>query len=141
MNSKIVDVTNAICETKRGVEEEIENQKYTVESTVDDMFKIIDDFRTTSELPCGVHLHRMGLRRSNECTLCQRAWRQREDDEHDGCGRSNPETLGHIQSVRCALQARATTSVRHHCWMAASSVGNSGSAPESKGWTFLTLEG
>ena len=26
---------------------------------------------------------RMGLRRSNECTLCQRDWKQREDDQHE----------------------------------------------------------
>jgi hypothetical protein len=69
----------------------------------------------TNSFPCGAHLYRMGLRRSNECTLCQRVWRQREDDEHDGCGRSDPETLDHIQSACCALQARVVTSVYHHC--------------------------
>ena len=69
----------------------------------------------TNSFPCGAHLHRMGLRRSNECTLCQRAWKQREDDQHEGCGRSDPETLGHIQSAHCALQARAATSAHHHC--------------------------
>ncbi len=94
----------------------------------------------TNSFPYGAPLHRMGLRRSNECTLCQRAWRQREDDEHEGCGRSDPETLDHIQSARCVLQARVATSAHHHCWqqvqweIAATS-------PESKGWTFLTLEG
>ncbi len=94
----------------------------------------------TNSFPCGAHLHRMGLRRSNECTLCRQAWRQREDDEHDRCGRSDPETLVHIQSACCVLQARAATSEHHHCWqqvqreMAAVS-------PESKGWSFLTLEG
>ena len=50
----------------------------------------------TNSFHCGVHLYRMGLRRSNECTLCQRVWRQREVDEHEGCGRSDPETLGHM---------------------------------------------
>jgi hypothetical protein len=38
----------------------------------------------TNSFPSGAHLHRMGLRRSNECTLCQGVWRQREDNEHDG---------------------------------------------------------
>ena len=46
MNSKIGDATNAIVETKRGVEEAIENQKHTVESAADDMFKRFDAFRT-----------------------------------------------------------------------------------------------
>jgi hypothetical protein len=52
----------------------------------------------TNSSQCGAHLHRMGLRRSYECTLCQRAWEQRKDDQHEGCERSDPETLGHIQS-------------------------------------------
>ncbi len=52
----------------------------------------------TNSFPYGAHLHRMGLRRSNECTLSQRAWKKREDDQHEGCGRSDPETLVHIQS-------------------------------------------
>ena len=30
------------------------------------------------------------------------------------CGRIDAETLGHIQSARCALQSRADTSVHHH---------------------------
>jgi hypothetical protein len=58
----------------------------------------------TNSFPCGTHLNRMGLRRSNEYTLCQRSWREREDDENEGCGRSDPETLVHIQSARCTLQ-------------------------------------
>ncbi len=58
----------------------------------------------------------MGLSRSNEYTLCQRTWKHREDDQHEGRGRSDPETLGHIQSLRCDLQGRADTSVHHHCW-------------------------
>ena len=59
----------------------------------------------TNSFPCGEgHLHRMGLRGSSDCTLCQRARNQRVDDQHDGCGRIDPETLGHIQSARCALQ-------------------------------------
>jgi hypothetical protein len=41
----------------------------------------------------------MGLRRSNECTLCRRVWKERKDDRHEGCGRSDPETLVHIQSA------------------------------------------
>ena len=94
----------------------------------------------TNSFPCGAHLHRMGFRRSNECTLCQRAWRQREDDEHDGCGRSDPETLGHIQSARCALQVRAATSAHHHCWQQVQRE-IAAASPESKGWAFLTLEG
>jgi hypothetical protein len=53
----------------------------------------------TNSFPCGAHLRRMGLRRSNEYTLCQQAWRQREDDEYEGCGWSDPETLVHIQSA------------------------------------------
>jgi hypothetical protein len=68
----------------------------------------------TKSFPSGDHIHRMGLRRSNEYTLCQRVWKEREDDRHEGCGRSDPETLGHIQSACCTLQARATTSVHHH---------------------------
>ncbi len=51
----------------------------------------------TNSFPCGAHLYRMGLRRNNEYTLCQRAWNQRENDRHEGCGWSDPETLGHIQ--------------------------------------------
>ncbi len=70
----------------------------------------------TNSFPYGAHLHRMGLRRSNEYTLCQRAWRQREDDEHEGCGRNYPETLGHIQSAHCVLQARTDISAHHHWW-------------------------
>jgi hypothetical protein len=94
----------------------------------------------TNSFPCGTHLHRMGLRRTNEYTLCQRAWRQREDDEHDGCGRSDLETLGHIQSARCTLQARGDTSVYHHCWQQVQwEIAEA--SPESKGWAFLTLEG
>jgi hypothetical protein len=108
----------------------------------------------TNSFPCGAHLHRMGLRRSNEYThrmglrrsneytLCQRAWKQREDDQHEGCGRSDPETLVHIQSARCALQARADTSVYHHCWQQVQrEIIVVAASPESKGWTFLTLEG
>ena len=69
----------------------------------------------TNSFPCGAHLHRMGLRGSNGFTLCQRARKQREDDQWEGCGRTDPETLGHIQSARCALQTRAAASVHHHC--------------------------
>ncbi len=69
----------------------------------------------TNSFPCGAHLHRMGLRGSSGCTLWQRARKQMVDDHHDGCGRIDPETLVHIQSARCALQARATTSEHHHC--------------------------
>jgi hypothetical protein len=82
----------------------------------------------------------MGLRRSNECTLCQRAWKQRKDDQHEGCERSDPETLGHIQSARCVLQARAATSAHHHCWQQVQRE-IAAASPASKGWTFLTLEG
>ncbi len=94
----------------------------------------------TNSFPSGAHFHRMGLRRSNEWTLCQRAWKQREDDRHQGCGRSDPETLGHIQSARCALQARAVTWAHHHCWQQVHRE-IAATSPESKGWTFLTLEG
>ncbi len=38
----------------------------------------------TNSFPCGAHLHRIGLRGSNGCTLCQRAQKQREDDQHEG---------------------------------------------------------
>jgi hypothetical protein len=69
----------------------------------------------TNSFPCGTHLHRMGLRGNRSCTLCQRARKQRVDDQHDGCGRIDPETLDHIQSARCTLQTREATSVHHHC--------------------------
>ena len=69
----------------------------------------------TNSFPCGTHLHRMGLRGSNDYTLCQRVRNQREDDQHEGCGRIDPETLVHIQSVRCDLQTRTFTSMNHHC--------------------------
>ncbi len=42
----------------------------------------------------------MDLRGNNDCTLCQRARKQREDNQREGCGRTD-----HIQSARCALQA------------------------------------
>jgi hypothetical protein len=82
----------------------------------------------------------MGLRRSNECTLYQRARKKREDDQHEGCGRSDPETLDHIQSARCALQARAATSAHHHCWQQVQRE-IAAASPRSPGVTFLTLEG
>jgi ribonuclease HI len=94
----------------------------------------------TNSFPCGAHLHRMGLRGSSGCTLCQRARKQRVDDQQDGCGRIDPETLGHIQSARCALQARAATSAHHHCWQQVQRE-IAVASPESKGWNFLTLEG
>ncbi len=72
--------------------------------------------------------------------LCQRAWKEREDDRHEGCGRSDPETLGHIQSVCCTLQSRVTTSAHHHyCQQVQREI--TAASPESKGLTFLTLEG
>ena len=94
----------------------------------------------TNSFPCGAHLHRMGLRGNNGCTLCQRARQQREDDQREGCGRTDPETLGHIQSARCALQARAATSTHHHCWQQVQRE-IAAESPESKGWTFPTLAG
>ena len=63
----------------------------------------------TNSFPGGTHLHRTGLRRSNEYTLWQRARKQREDDHHEGCGRIDPDTLVHIQSARCAVQGREMT--------------------------------
>ncbi len=86
----------------------------------------------TNSFPCGADLHRMGLRRSNEYTLCQRAWKEREDDQHEGCGRSDPETLDHIQSARCALQVRADTSAHHHYWQQVQWQ-ITATSPESKG--------
>ena len=52
----------------------------------------------TNSFPYGTNLHRMGLRGSSDYTLCQRDRYQRVDDHHDGCGRIDPETLGHITS-------------------------------------------
>ncbi len=73
-------------------------------------------------------------------SVCQRARKQTVDDQHDGCGRIDPETLGHIQSARCTLQAREATSAHHHCWQQVHRE-ITVQSPESKGWTFLTLEG
>ena len=92
----------------------------------------------TNSFPCGAHLHRMGLRGTSGCTLCQRARKQRVDDQHDGCGRIDPETLGHIQSARCVLQAREATSVHHHCWQQVQREITVAS-PESKGWTWSSV--
>jgi hypothetical protein len=72
--------------------------------------------------------------------LCQRARKQREDDQREGCGRIDPETLDHIQSARCALQTRPATSAHHHCWQKVQRE-ISVASPESKGWTFPTLVG
>ena len=94
----------------------------------------------THSFPCGAHLHRMDLRGSNDCTLCQRARNQRADDQHEGCERIDPETLGHIQSAHCVLQARVVTSTHHHFWQQVQWEMTVVSS-ESKGWTFLTLEG
>ena len=94
----------------------------------------------TNSFPCGAHLYRMGLRGSNGCTLCHRARQQREDDHREGRKRADPETLGHIQSARCALQARAATSAHHHCWQQVQRE-IAAASPESKGWTFPTLVG
>jgi hypothetical protein len=75
-----------------------------------------------------------GLRRSNEYTLCQRAWKQKEDDQNEGCGRSDPETLVHIQSTYCVLQSREATSAHHHeSLLTASSAGNHGSVTRVEG--------
>ena len=85
----------------------------------------------------------MGLRGSNDCAdciLCQRTRKRREDDKHEGVGRINPETLGHIQCACCALQARADTSAHHHSWQQLQGK-IAEVSPESKRWTFLTLEG
>ncbi len=93
----------------------------------------------TNSFPCGAHLHPMGLRGSNDYTLCQRVRNQREDDQHEGCGRIDPETLVHIQSVRCDLQTRTFTSVYHHCSqkvqgeISTSSVGDSNSVTRVNG--------
>ena len=62
------------------------------------------------------------------------------DDHHDGYGRIDPETLGHIQSARFTLQGRAATSAHHHWWQQVQRE-IAVVSPESKGWTFLTLEG
>jgi hypothetical protein len=78
----------------------------------------------------------MGLRRSNECTFCQRAWKQREDDEHEGCGRSDPETLVYIQSVCCVLQARPVTSTQKSV-LVSSLVGNSDNITRVEGVDLL----
>ena len=80
------------------------------------------------------------LRGSNGCTLCQRARQQRENDQREGRRRADPETLGHIQSARCVLQARAVTSEHHHCWQQVQREIVAAS-PESKGWTFPKLVG
>ncbi len=93
-----------------------------------------------NSFPCGAHLHRMGLRRSNECTLCQRARKQREDDQYKGCGRSDPEKLGHIQSAWCALHVRSDTSVHHHCCQKVQRE-IAAASPESKGWPSWHLRG
>jgi hypothetical protein len=82
----------------------------------------------------------MGFRGSNDCTLCQRSQQQREDDQREGRKRADPETLGHIQSARCAFQARAATSAHHHCWQQVKREMVAAS-PESRGWTFPTLVG
>jgi len=81
----------------------------------------------------------MGLWGSNGCTLCQRARNQREDDQREGCGRIDPETLGHIQSARCALQARAAAPPL----LAASSEGDNSSVTRVEGVDrgFPTLAG
>lgn len=94
----------------------------------------------TNSFPCGAHLFRMGLRGSNGCTLCQRAQQQRENDQREGLRRTDPETLGHIQSARCALQAKAATSAHHRCWQQVQRE-ISAASPESTGWTFPTLVG
>ena len=86
----------------------------------------------TNSFPCGDHLHRMGLRGSSGFTLCQRARKKRVDDQHDGCGRIDPETLVHIQSARCSLQTREVTSAHHHCWQQVQRE-ISVASPESKG--------
>ena len=94
----------------------------------------------TNSFPCGAHLYRMGLRGSNGCTLCQRAQQQRENDQREGWRRTDPETLGHIQSARCALQAKAATSAHHRCWQQVQRE-IAAASPESTGWTFPTLVG
>jgi hypothetical protein len=73
----------------------------------------------------------MGLRGSNNFTLCQRARKQRKDDKHEGCGRIDPETLGHIQ---CALYSPSESGyVGAPPLLAASSAGDSGSVTRVKG--------
>jgi hypothetical protein len=79
----------------------------------------------TNSFPCEAHLHRMGLRRSNECTQCNRARKKREVNQHEGCGRSDPETLGHIQSALCSPSESGY--VGAPSLLTASSVGNSDS--------------
>ena len=48
------------------------------------------------------------------CTLCQRA--RKQGGTHQNKGLEPIDTLGHIQSVRCTLQARAAPSAHHRCW-------------------------
>ncbi len=94
----------------------------------------------TNSFPCGAHFHRMGLRGRSGFTMFQRDRKQRVDDHHDGCGRIDHDTLGYIQSACCTLQGRADTSEHHHYWQQVQRE-IAVASPESKGWTFLTLEG
>ena len=87
----------------------------------------------TNSFPCEAHLHRMGLRGSNGCTLCQRARKQREDDKHEGCGRIDPETLGHIQSAHSECSPSESGYFGAPSLLAASSAGDSGGVTRVKG--------
>ena len=85
----------------------------------------------TNSFPCGAHSHRMGLRGSSGCTLCQRARNQRVDDQLDGCGRIDPETLAHSE---CTLRFSSNSGyVSAPSLLAAGSEGDNSSVTGVKG--------
>jgi hypothetical protein len=65
--------------------------------------------------------------------------KQREDDQWEGCGRTDPETLGHPECTLCA--PNESDYVGAPPLLEASSTGDSGSVTRVKGVTFPTLVG